>query len=111
MNRSVTLNYDKKADNTAVFKPDPETIVVNPNTDTLTFVLGRGPEDGKIVITFHEPQFFSRGQFNDGEGVIAIKPSLKKRTTYRCELFVNGKIEATADGQDGGGVQPLGGDD
>lgn len=89
---------------------DPAIATVAPGED-IHFRLSPDSPKGDLVVTFHEPRFFSAPQFRAPHSQPADSPvrlvgDLKKRTFYKCELFVNGKPQATADGADGGGIEP-----
>ncbi len=115
---NVKLNYAPTGHpppNDVDFKPDVNPIRVRPG-QTIAFSLGDGPTNGKIRLTFHNRHFFSTsnpkfaatGQFNDGDGDVHVTAPLAPgtRTTYHCELLVNGVVKAQSHENAGGDVEP-----
>jgi hypothetical protein len=115
---NVKMNYAGTGNpppNDVQFTPDTNPIPVRPG-QTIAFQMGVGPPNGKIRLTFADPQFFSTadpdfpqtGQFNDGDGdvhvIAAIPPG--NRTTYHCELLVDGVVKAQSQENAGGEVVP-----
>jgi hypothetical protein len=117
---NVKLNYTKTGQpppNDATFAADPANnpIRVRPG-QTIAFKLGEGPQNGKVRVTFAQKQFFSTakphfqqtGRVDDGDGdvrvIVALPPG--SRTTYHCELIVDGVIKAQSHENAGGEVVP-----
>ena len=96
---TVQLNYANNS-----FTPTPNPIKVRPG-QTISFQLGAGPANGKLRITFRDPQFFSAAQFQHGDGDIRVtaKPA---PTTYHCELLVDGLVVAQSREHAGGDIVP-----
>jgi hypothetical protein len=89
---------------------NPAIAKVAPGED-IQFRLSPDSPQGDLVVTFHEPGFFSAPEFRATLSLPAGPPvrltgDLRKITFYKCELFVNGKLQATGDGADGGGIEP-----
>jgi len=113
---NVILNY--AASNTPqqppLFAPEPNPIRVRTG-HTIAFRLGNGPPDAKIRLTFTEPalfatkdpKFHSTGQFNDGDGDVTVVTPPEFKTSYHCELLVDGVVRATSKNA-GGDVLPDG---
>ena len=96
---TVQLNYTSDG-----FKPTPNPLKVKPG-QTITFRLRTGPANGKILITFNDPQFFSAAQFHEGDGDIHVTAN-PTPTTYECELLVDGQVVAQSGWHAGGGIVP-----
>jgi hypothetical protein len=109
---NVKLNYTPTG-----FTPDPNPIKVRKD-QTISFQLGQGPKNGKVRITFAQPQFFSTarphfqqtGRVDDGDGDVRVVADLPKgsRITYHCELLVDDVVLAQSQENAGGDVQPDG---
>ena len=84
------------------FKPDPDPVLVRVG-DTLTFELV-SPANGEMTITMDEPHLFSAPGFRVGNPPVRVNTAV--RTTYSCELKVNGVVVATASGKNGGSIDP-----
>jgi hypothetical protein len=101
----VTLNY---AGPPPTFTADPPSVKVNKNGETISFKLGVGPPNGKVRVTFSSGDRgrFSRPVFNDGDAPVTVQgKGAGHKTTYRCELLVDGKVVAAS--ADAGGEVEL----
>ena len=96
---TVTLNYANNG-----FTASPSKIAVKPG-HTIHFKLGTGPANGKVRVTFKDPQFFSAARFNSGDPDIRVTGN-PTPTTYHCELLVNGETVAQSSENAGGDVVP-----
>jgi hypothetical protein len=114
---NVTLNYTASSNpqSGAEFAPDQNPIRVHAG-ETIGFRLGTGPPDAKLRLTFADPAlfstadpaFYSTGRFNDGDGNVTVVAPPVSRTTYRCELLVDGVVTASSREDAGGEVVPDG---
>ena len=113
----VTLNYTANANpnDNAAFAPDQNPIRVHAG-QTIAFCVGTGPPNAKLRLTFAEPVLFSTadpsfhttGRFNDGDGDVTVVAPPRHRTTYHCELLVDGVVKARSTENAGGEVVPDG---
>jgi hypothetical protein len=99
VHHEVTLNYGSP------FSANPPTIKVKP-ADTISFRLGQGPANGKIRVTFKasDQGRFSTRVFNGGDPNVRVTGAVVK-TTYHCELLVNGAVVAESQ-ENGGEIEP-----
>ena len=114
---NVTLNYTAGSNPQlgAEFAPDQNPIRVHAG-ETIAFRLGTGPPNGKLRLTFADPvlfstadpAFYATGRFNDGDGDVTVVAPPVCRTTYHCELVVDGVVEARSGENAGGEVVPDG---
>jgi hypothetical protein len=113
----VTLNYTASSNpqDGAEFAPDRNPIRVHAG-ETIAFRLGIGPPNAKLRLTFADPVLFSTadptfhstGRFNDGDGNVTVVAPPVSRTTYHCELLVDGVVKAHSHENAGGEVVPDG---
>lgn len=80
----VTLNYTADAQGHPKLQ-QPATIQVAQG-DKIHFRRGSIPPEAKISISLTEPQFFSKGTFDEGDQPIEVTSALPHRTTYQCSL-------------------------
>jgi len=116
-NHNVKLNYTAETNKQgpARFAPDQNPIRVHAG-QTIAFHLGDGPPNAKLRLTFADPDLFSTadasfrstGRFNDGDGDVTVLAPPAKRTTYHCELLVDGVVQARSTENAGGEVVPDG---
>lgn len=116
-NHNVKLNYTPAANaqDPARFAPDQNPIRVHAG-QTIAFHLGIGPPNAKLRLTFADPALFSTadpsfhstGRFNDGDGDVTVLALPANRTTYHCELLVDGVVQAKSTENAGGEVVPDG---
>ena len=116
-NHNVTLNYtaSDNPQDTAAFAPDQNPIRVRAG-QTIAFHLGIGPPNAELRLTFADPALFSTtnpsfhatGQFNHGDGDVTVLAVPANRTTYHCELLVDGVVKARSSENAGGEVVPDG---
>ncbi len=114
-NHNITLNYTAPGNpqDTGGFAPDQNPIRVRAG-QTIAFHLGFGPPNAKLRLTFADPalfstanpSFYSTGQFNHGDGDVTVVATPANRTTYHCELLVNGVVKASSNEGAGGEVVP-----
>jgi hypothetical protein len=113
---NVKLNYTATGNpppNDVHFLPDLNPIRVRPG-QTINFLLGVGPPNGKFRVTFSNPHFFatadpnfhSTGRVNDGDGEVRVVTALQQKITYHCELLVDGVVAASSAENAGGDVIP-----
>jgi len=117
---NVRLNYaptGQPPPNDITFAPDAANNPIRVRLGhTISFRLGVGPPNGKVRVTFAQPQFFSTakpdfqqtGRVDDGDGDVRVIAALPpgSRTTYHCELLVNGVVTAQSQENAGGEVVP-----
>lgn len=116
-NHNVKLNYIAAANpqDAPQFAPDQNPIRVHTG-QTIAFHLGIGPANAKLRLTFADPALFSTrdpsfqktGRFNDGDGDVTVLTAPANRTTYHCELLVDGVVRAKSAENAGGEVVPDG---
>ena len=116
-NHNVKLNYTPAVNpvDAPRFAPDQNPIRVHAG-QTIAFDLGMGPPNAKLRLTFADPALFSTadpsfhstGRFNDGDGDVTVLASPANRTTYHCELLVDGVVRAKSTENAGGEVVPDG---
>ena len=116
-NHNVTLNYAPAANPKDLprFAPDKNPIRVHAG-QTIAFHLGIGPPNSKFRLTFADPALFSTsnpsfhttGQVNDGDGDVTVVAAPVDRTTYQCELLVDGLVAGKNADSAGGDVIPDG---
>ena len=99
--QTVQLTY---TNGTVAPTPEPVKVIAG---DTLSLELV-SPSDGKIRITIQHPEFFSHGEFKDGDPAIRVNTAAS--TKYDCELSVNGVVVPTQTGVPGGSIEPDAGD-
>jgi hypothetical protein len=116
--KEIKLNYTptgNPAPNDMDFRPDVNPIHVRPG-QTISFKLGNGPANGKIRLTFVAPHFFrtgdpnfhQTGKFHDGDGDVHVTAAIPNgtKTTYHCELLVDGVPLAQSHESPGGEIVP-----
>lgn len=97
----VTLNYDEKG-----FKPDPAQFPVRKD-QTIAFHLGKnGPPNGKVRITFSNPEFFSQPHFCSGDKDVRVVADLTGPLTYDCELLIGEDTKPVKSERSGGHIIP-----
>src|SRR5947208_2579480 len=105
MHHPVILNYAANAvanaGDVGDVHPDPDPVKVR-DGHTISFKMGTGPPEGKVRVSFTDPQFFSVAHFNEGDANVRVT-ALPTPTTYLCELLVNGEVVASSKGRTGGG--------
>jgi hypothetical protein len=114
---NVILNYTvgSNPQHGAEFAPDENPIRVHAG-ETIAFRLGTGPPNAKLRLTFADPLLFSTadpafhstGRFHDGDGNVTVIAPPVYRTTYQCELLVDGVVQARSSENAGGEVVPDG---
>ena len=83
-----------------------DTVKVIPG-DTILFELGAAGPGETILITFAEPQFFSKARFTSGDEKINVTHSLPHPTTYHCQLLRNGvPVPGAESHEQGGSIEP-----
>ena len=75
--------------------------------DTILFELsGAGPAE-TILITFADPQFFSKARFKSGDETIDVTHNLTHPTTYHCQLLGHGvPVPGVESHEQGGSIEP-----
>ena len=114
-NHNVTLNYTPSGNpqDTARFAPDQNPIRVHAG-QTIAFHIGIGLPNAKLRLTFADPALFSTsnpsfhstGQLNQGDGDVTVIAPPANRTTYHCELLVDGVVKGRSSENAGGEVVP-----
>jgi len=104
---AVTLNYtpDPNDPKKSTFTANPRSIHVK-RGQTIGFKLGAGPYNGKIRVTFKDSDAgrFSTHVFQDGDPHVEVTGDVVK-TTYHCQLLVNGEVFAES-AETGGEIEP-----
>ena len=97
--RIVTLNYVD-----GNFTAEPSEITVRKG-HTISFRLGKSPENSTIKIKIRNPQAFSKAEFHTGDADIEVIEDLSERTIYDCEVIIEG-ARALPKNEAGGGIGP-----
>ncbi|HEY1338381.1 MAG TPA: hypothetical protein VGF59_12765 [Bryobacteraceae bacterium] len=112
----VKLNYvptGKPAPDDFEFKPDKNPIKVKAG-QTIGFALGNVPDKSSFRLTFPDRKLFrttrqnfqTDGIFQAADGDVHVVTAPADKTTYHCELFVDGVKKAESKENGGGDILP-----